>query len=68
MIDFEQTHNRVFRSTDIFISLIHNYGLCNMHIKLIRDVGSGWASRAMALLCFRLVGPEYAMALLVLGH
>ena len=33
-----------------------------------RDGGSGWASRAMALLCFRLVGPEYALALLLLGH
>ena len=28
-----------------------------------RDGGSGWASRAMALLCFRLVWPEYALCL-----
>ena len=30
---------------------------------IFRDGGSGWASRVMALRCFRLVGPEYALAL-----
>ena len=39
--------------------MVCNFDYINM---ICRDGESGWASRAMALLCFRLVGPEYALA------